>query len=119
MHSNPGIISQVDATLRYHGSIMQPEYATDSIFTDQGLLQSIYSDLIATAVHTVKPDNIAANKRYIARGESTIPGFRKNHLQKLLNLSSRQISRLIKRLMIPKLIRKVQNGYTYYLTSRS
>lgn len=43
----------------YHWSIMQAEYATDIVFKKQEHLQSIYSELVATAIHTVKPDNIA------------------------------------------------------------
>ena len=43
----------------YHWSIMQAEYATDVVFKRQVDLQSIYSELVATAIHTVKPDNIA------------------------------------------------------------
>jgi hypothetical protein len=43
----------------YHWSIMQAEYATDIVFKKQADLQAIYSELIATAIHTVKPDNIA------------------------------------------------------------
>jgi len=43
----------------YHWSIMQAEYATDIVFKQQEYLQSIYSELTATAIHTVKPDNIA------------------------------------------------------------
>ncbi len=43
----------------YHWSIMQAEYATDIIFKKQKDLQAIYSELTATAIHTVKPDNIA------------------------------------------------------------
>ena len=43
----------------YHWSIMQAEYATDIIFKKQKDLQAIYSELVATAIHTVKPDNIA------------------------------------------------------------
>lgn len=43
----------------YHWSIMQAEYATDIVFKKQEYLQSIYSELIATAIHTVKPDNVA------------------------------------------------------------
>lgn len=42
----------------YHWSIMQAEYAMDIIFKKQESLQSIYSDLISTAIHTVKPENI-------------------------------------------------------------
>jgi hypothetical protein len=43
----------------YHWSIMQAEYATDIVFKKQSDLQAIYSELISTAIHTVKPDNIA------------------------------------------------------------
>jgi len=43
----------------YHWSIMQAEFATDIVFKKQEYLQSIYSELVATAIHTVKPDNIA------------------------------------------------------------
>ena len=43
----------------YHWSIIQAEYATDIVFKKQEYLQSIYSELIATAIHTVKPYNIA------------------------------------------------------------
>lgn len=43
----------------YHWSIMQAEYATDIVFKDQKNLQRLYSELTATAIHTVKPDNIA------------------------------------------------------------
>lgn len=44
---------------QYHWSIMQAEYATDIVFKKQAILRSIYDDLIAMAIHTVKPDNIA------------------------------------------------------------
>ena len=43
----------------YHWSIMQVEYATDIIFKKQQDLQGIYDELVSTAIHTVKPDNIA------------------------------------------------------------
>ena len=43
----------------YHWSVIQVEYATDIVFKKQEYLQSIYSELTATAIHTVKPDNIA------------------------------------------------------------
>ncbi len=44
---------------RYYWSIMQVEYATDIIFKRREDLQAIYDNLIRTAIHTVKPDNIA------------------------------------------------------------
>jgi len=43
----------------YLWSIMQVEYATDIVFTRQRDLQAIYDRLTRTAIHTVKPDNIA------------------------------------------------------------
>jgi hypothetical protein len=43
----------------YHWSIMQQEYATDIVFKKQEYLKPLYEDLIATAIHTVKPANIA------------------------------------------------------------
>ena len=46
--------------LRYHWSIMQAEYATDIVFNRQQDLQSIYAHLTRTAIHTVKPENIAS-----------------------------------------------------------
>jgi len=51
------VYKQLD--LRYHWFIKQAEYATDIVFKKQNLLQQIYSELIATAIHTVQPDNIA------------------------------------------------------------
>lgn len=45
--------------LRYHWSIMQAEYATDLVFRRQDDLQVIYGHLTRTAIHTVKPENIA------------------------------------------------------------
>jgi hypothetical protein len=43
----------------YHWSIMQVEYATDIVFKRQQDLKTIYDQLVRTAIHTVKPDNIA------------------------------------------------------------
>jgi len=48
-----------DFNLRYHWSVMQAEYATDIVFKKQESLQQIYNELVATAIHTVKPENIA------------------------------------------------------------
>ena len=47
-----------DFNLRYHWSVVQAEYATDIVFKQQKDLQQIYSELIATAIHSVKPENI-------------------------------------------------------------
>jgi len=44
---------------RYHYSINQVEYATDIVFKNQNELKELYEQLIATAIHTVKPENIA------------------------------------------------------------
>ncbi len=44
---------------RYHWSIMQAEYATDIVFKRQQDLRSIYDQITRTAIHTVKPENIA------------------------------------------------------------
>lgn len=43
----------------YHWSILQAEYATDIIFRRQKDLQQIYPNLVETAIHIVKPENIA------------------------------------------------------------
>jgi len=43
----------------YHWSVDQCEYATDIVFRQQADLQAIYENLARTAIHTVKPDNIA------------------------------------------------------------
>ncbi len=48
-----------DFNLRYHWSVMQAEYATDIVFRKQESLQQIYSELVVTAIHTLKPENIA------------------------------------------------------------
>ena len=43
----------------YHWSVDQCEYATDVVFKRQSELAAIYGNLSRTAIHTVKPDNIA------------------------------------------------------------
>lgn len=45
--------------LSYHWSIMQAEYATDIVFDKQSYLQGMYDIIARTAIHTVKPENIA------------------------------------------------------------
>ena len=52
----------------------------------------------------------------IVRGEFTINGFRNRDLRGRLNLTSSQISRLIKRLRLHGLIKKVARRHKYYLT---
>jgi hypothetical protein len=51
------ILSQIQET--YHWSLDEAEYATDIVFRRQADLQAIYGNLIRTAIHTVKPDDIA------------------------------------------------------------
>ena len=48
-----------DFATGYHWSADQCEYATDIVFRKQADLQAIYENLTRTAIHTVKPDNIA------------------------------------------------------------
>src|SRR5438093_474920 len=45
--------------LHYHWFIKQAEYATDIVFKKQSALQPLYTELVATAIHTVQPQNIA------------------------------------------------------------
>jgi hypothetical protein len=45
--------------LSYHWSTMQSEYATDIIFKRQSDLGPLYESLVRTAIHSVKPENIA------------------------------------------------------------
>jgi len=45
--------------LKYHWSIMQAEYATDVIFHRQSDLSRIYEVITRTAIHAVKPENVA------------------------------------------------------------
>lgn len=45
--------------LSYHWSTMQSEYATDIIFKQQSALGPLYDSLVRTAIHSVKPENIA------------------------------------------------------------
>lgn len=48
-----------DFATGYHWSVNQCEYATDVVYRRQADLQAIYGNLMRTAIHTVKPDNIA------------------------------------------------------------
>ena len=49
----------IDLGFTYHWSLDQVEYATDLVFRDRKRLQPLYEALIRTAIHTVKPENIA------------------------------------------------------------
>ena len=51
------ILKQIEET--YHWSLDEVEYSTDIVFRRQADLQAIYGNLIRTAIHTVKPDDIA------------------------------------------------------------
>jgi len=42
----------------YHWSLMQVEYATDIVFHRQADLKPIYDELVRTAIHSVKPENV-------------------------------------------------------------
>ncbi len=46
--------------IAYRWSIMQAEYATDILFKKQSDLGPLYETLIRTAIHSVKPENIAS-----------------------------------------------------------
>jgi len=46
--------------LSYHWSIRQAEYATDIVFKRQSDLKLLYEPLIRTAIHSVKPEDIAS-----------------------------------------------------------
>ena len=46
-------------THSYHWSFMQIEYATDIIFKKKNDLKSIYDEIVRTAIHSVKVENIA------------------------------------------------------------
>jgi hypothetical protein len=56
--------------VNYHWSVDQCEYATDIVFGKQADLQPIYENLSRTAIHTVKPDNIAT-----FLGKKLVPQF--------------------------------------------
>ena len=43
----------------YHWSLMQVEYATDIVFKRQKYLAPVYDELVRTAVHAVKADDVA------------------------------------------------------------
>lgn len=59
-----GIVKQYCPIIRYfadncHWSFMQVEYATDIIFKQRNDLKPIYDEIVRTAIHSVKPENIA------------------------------------------------------------
>jgi hypothetical protein len=52
------VIAQLGVTC--HWSLMQVESATDIVFKWQGDLADLYQELIRTAIHAVKPENVAS-----------------------------------------------------------
>jgi len=59
-----GIVKQYCPIIRHfadncHWSFMQVEYATDIIFKQKNDLKPIYDEIVRTAIHSVKPENIA------------------------------------------------------------
>jgi hypothetical protein len=50
-------ITQFEST--YHWSLMQVEYSSDIVFKKQEDLAPLYDALVHTAIHAVKPDNVA------------------------------------------------------------
>jgi hypothetical protein len=51
------VASQFETT--YHWSILQVEYATDLVFHRQADLRPVYDSLVRTAIHAVKPADVA------------------------------------------------------------
>jgi hypothetical protein len=51
------VLGRIEA--QYHWSLDTAEYATDIVFRRQADLQDLYGELIRTAIHTVKADDIA------------------------------------------------------------
>jgi len=58
----------------YHWSIMQCEYSTDIVFRKQEDLKPLYDQLIAKAIHSVKPENIITflGKKMLGKYEGEI-----------------------------------------------
>jgi hypothetical protein len=55
----PALPGTVNVQESYHWSLDEAEYSTDIVFHRRADLQAIYGNLIRTAIHTVKPDDIA------------------------------------------------------------
>ena len=80
----------VSLGLTYHWSLDQVEYSTDLVFRDRKDLQPLYETLTRTAIHTVKPENIATflgrklsplyNGEMGSRFQTRIEGTRIKHL---------------------------------------
>src|SRR4029077_19964294 len=51
------ILKKIEQSYRW--SLWEAEYSTDIAFQRRADLQAIYGNLMYTAIHTVKPDNIA------------------------------------------------------------
>jgi hypothetical protein len=59
-----------DFGVAYHWSVDQCEYATDIVFRQRADWQAIYGNLTRTAIHMMKPDNIAT-----FLGKKLVPQF--------------------------------------------
>ncbi len=53
------VLTHFGSAVTYHWSLMQVEYATDLIFHRQEDLRPLYDTLVRTAIHAVKPTNVA------------------------------------------------------------
>lgn len=60
--------------LSYNWTIVQAEYATDIVFGDTSALKPLYERLVRTAIHTVKPGDIATflSKRLTSRTSAEV-----------------------------------------------
>jgi hypothetical protein len=56
--------------LTYHWSTTQVEYATDIVFKKQADLRLLYDPIVRTAIHSVKPENIATFRGRKLHGNS-------------------------------------------------
>jgi hypothetical protein len=48
-----------DLGIEYHFSLTQIEYSTDIIFRNRSALEPLYEQLVRTAIHSVKPEQVA------------------------------------------------------------
>ena len=58
-HSRGALVPSPAPSKHYHWSINQAEYASDIVLRRQAELGAIYENLTRSAIHAVKPDNIA------------------------------------------------------------
>jgi hypothetical protein len=128
------LASELDK-LNLHHVLLDNAFIEMEDFKDQVTLKQLYDELVKTAIHTVKPDNIATflGRKLVsqyhgefdlylletfARGEHCIRGFQNKSLKRFLpGKTCAQISRLLKRLRLHGLIKKIAGTYKYYLTN--